>query len=67
MAKKIHELLCRLREETANEISELQQSEIDVWLEEQSALTAAYSNDVATVVQLLEQELSARGISLRTH
>ena len=67
MAKKIHELLWKLREETANEIAELQQSEIDSWLEEQSALTAAYSNDLATVVQLLEQELSARGISLRTH
>jgi len=67
MAKKIHELLWNLREATANEILELQQSEIDGWLDEQSALTAAYSNDLATVVQLLEQELSARGISLRTH
>jgi hypothetical protein len=29
MVKKIHELLWKLREETANEISELRQSEID--------------------------------------
>jgi len=67
MTKKMHELLWRLSDETANEMSELQQSEIDGWLDEQSALTAAYSKDLATVVGLLEQELSARGISVRTH
>jgi len=67
MAKKMHVLLWHLREETVQEISELQQSELDVWLDEQSALTAAYSKDLATAVQLLEQELSARGVSLRTH
>jgi hypothetical protein len=65
---KVRQLLAQLREETENGISDLQQSEeIDAWLDEQSALTAACCNDRATVVQLLEQELSARGISLRTH
>ena len=67
MAKKMHVLLWHLREETEHETSELRQSELDAWLDEQSALTAAYSKDLATMVQLLEQELSARGVSLRTH
>jgi hypothetical protein len=63
----VHELLWKLSEETANEMSELQQSEIAGWLDEQSALTVACANDLATMVRLLEQELSARGTSLRTH
>jgi hypothetical protein len=68
MAKKVHDILWKLHEDTVNDISELEQSEdLGVWLDEQAALTVAYSNDLATVVKLLEQELSARGVSLKTH
>ena len=73
MAKKMHELLWKLREDTANEISELQVQEetsewLDAWLEEQSERTAVYyARDLATVVHLLEQELSHHGLSVKTH
>jgi len=73
MARKMHELLWRLREDTANEISELQpEAEIndwlDAWLDEQSELTAVYyAKDLAAVVHLLEQEMSNRGLSAKTH
>jgi len=68
MAKSMHELLWRLREDTASEISELEQSDsIDAWLDEQSQPTAAYAKDVASVVHRMEQELSCRGLSLKLH
>lgn len=73
MTKTVHELLWKLREDTADEISELQEGEetsdwLDPWLEEQSELTALYyAKDLATVVHLLEQELSNHGLSLKTH
>ena len=66
-------LLWRLREDTANEISELQPDEeindwLDAWLDEQSELTAVYyAKDLATVVHFLEQELSQHGLSVKTH
>jgi len=69
MGRKVHELLWMLREDTANEISELQQNEeIGAWLDEQSEPTAAYhTKDFATAVHFLEEELSVRGFSLKTH
>jgi len=68
MTNIMHQLLWQLREDTADEISELQRSEeIDAWLDGQSALTAVYSNDLETVVNLFEQEIAARGFSVRTH
>jgi len=69
MVKTMHELLCKLREDTANEISELQQSEeTDAWLDERSEPTAvSYGKDLAAVVHFLSQELSAHGLSLKTH
>jgi hypothetical protein len=68
MPKRIHELLWQLREDTVDEISRLRQSEmIDAWLDNQSALTAAYATDLDSLVLLLEEELSARGFSLKTH
>jgi hypothetical protein len=68
VSKRVLELLLDLREETANEISELEQSdEIDAWLLEQSMPTAAYAKDLATVVRHMDQELSCRGLSLRIH
>jgi hypothetical protein len=56
MVKKMRELLWKLREDTANEISELQLSEENsAWLDEQSEPTAVYyTKDLATVVHLLE-------------
>jgi len=51
--------------ETANEIEESQQSEIDTWLDEQAEV--AYAKDLASAIHLLEQQLSARGFSLKTH
>jgi hypothetical protein len=43
MARKMHELLWNLREDTANEISEPQErEEISAWLDEQSELTAVF-------------------------
>ena len=73
MAKKMHELPWRVREDTANEISELQPGEeindwLDTWLDEQSELTAVYyAKDLAKVVYFLEQELSHHGLSVKTH
>jgi hypothetical protein len=69
MATKMHELLRKLREDTANELSELQQSEeIGSSLDEQSEPTAVCcGRDPATVVHFLEQELSNGGLSLKTH
>ena len=73
MAKKMYELLWRLREETANGIPELQVREetsdwLDAWLDEQSELTALYcAKDLATVVRFLEQEPSSHGLSVKTH
>ena len=68
MRNIMHQLLWQLREDTADEISELRRSgEIDAWLDEQSELTVVYSNNLRTVVNLFEQELSARGFSVRTH
>ena len=73
MAKKKCELLWKLRDDTANEISELQLRDetsdwLDAWLDEQAELTAAYyTKDLATVVHLLEQELSNHGLSVKTH
>jgi hypothetical protein len=73
MAKKMHELVWKLREDTANEVLELQVREetsdwLDAWLDEQSELTALYhAKDLATVVHLLEQELSNQGLSVKTH
>jgi len=73
MAKKMHELLWNLREDTANEISEPQEREeisdwLDAWLDEQSELTAVYcAKDLATLVHSLEQALSNHGLSVRTH
>ena len=67
MANRKHELLWQLREDTVDEISELRASdEIDAWLDEQSAV-AVYANDLDAVVHLLEEELTARGFSVRTH
>ena len=41
---------------------------ISAWLEEQSEPTAVcYATDLATVVHFLAQELSSRGLSLKTH
>ena len=47
MAKEMHEVLWTLREDTANEISELQVRKemsdwLDAWLDEQSELTTVY-------------------------
>jgi hypothetical protein len=73
MAKIMCELLWELREDTANEISELEPREeisdcLDAWLDEQAELTAVYyAKDLATVVHLLEQELSSHGLSVKTH
>jgi predicted XRE-type DNA-binding protein len=68
MAKEVHEVLWKLREDTANEISELQvRQEMSDWLDEQSELTTIYAKELATVVHLLEQELSNHGLSLKTH
>jgi hypothetical protein len=64
----MHQLLWQLGEDTADEISELQRSEeIDAWLDEQSELTVAYSNDLRTAVNIFEEELAARGFSVRAH
>lgn len=67
MAIRKHELLWQLHEDTEDEISELQQREIDAWLDEQSGPSIAYAKDLATAVHFLEQELIARGYSLKTH
>ena len=73
MTKKMHELLWKLREDTADEISEPQVREemsdwLDAWLDEQSKLTSVYyAKDLTTVVHFLEQELSDRGLSVKTH
>jgi len=68
VSKRVLELLLDLREETANEISDLERGdEIEAWLIEQSMPTAAYAKDVATVVRHMDQELSCRGLSLRIH
>jgi antibiotic biosynthesis monooxygenase (ABM) superfamily enzyme len=69
MARKMHELLRKLQEDTANEISELQQSEgIGTWFDEQSEPTAVYhAKDLATALYFLEEELSVHGFSLKTH
>jgi hypothetical protein len=70
MAKIMGELLWKLREDTANEISELEPREeisdwLDAWLDEQAELTAVYyAKDLAT---LLEQQLSSQGLSVKTH
>ena len=72
MARKMHELLWWFREDTAN-VSELQPEAkindwLDAWLDEQSELTAVYyAKDLAAVVHLLEQEMSNRGLSAKTH
>jgi hypothetical protein len=59
MAKTLRALLWKLCEDTANEISEIQQGEeIDAWIDEQSEPTAvSYGEDLAAVV----------GFSLKTH
>ena len=68
MTNIMHQLLWQLREDTADEISELQRSEeIDAWLDDQSELTAVYAKDLNTVVDLFEQQLAARGCSVKTH
>jgi hypothetical protein len=73
MAQKIHELLWKLREDAAKEISEPQVGEemsgwLDAWLDEQSKLTAVYyAKDLASVVHFLEQELANHGLSVKTH
>jgi len=63
------ELLWKLREDTVSEISEQEpRDELDAWLDEQAELTAACSaKDLARADHLLEQELSNRGPSLKTH
>jgi DNA-binding GntR family transcriptional regulator len=69
MAKIMSELLWKLGEDTANEISEPEpRDELDAWLDEQAELTAAYyAKDLARAVHLLEQELSQHGLSPKTH
>ena len=73
MTRKRCELLWKLREDTANEISELHLREeisdwLDAWLDEQAELTAVYyTKDLATVVHFLEQELANHGLSVKTH
>lgn len=62
--KRARELLRQFREDTANGISELQRDETDAWHDDQSALTVVYANTPDAVIYLLEQELSARGLSL---
>jgi hypothetical protein len=62
-----HELLWQLHEDTEDEVSELQQREIDARLDEQSGPSVAYAKDLATAVHFLERELIARGHSLKTH
>jgi len=61
----MRELLWKLREDTASEISELLLTEdVGAWLDEQSERTAVnYANDPATVVHFLEQELSNHALS----
>ena len=68
MAGKLRELLWRLREDTANEILELQQcGEVSAWLEEPSEPDALSSGrDLDTVLDLPE-DLSSRGLSLKMH
>jgi hypothetical protein len=67
MATSKHALLWQLYTDTASEISESQQGEIDAWLDEQAATAVIYARDVATALRLLEQELTARGISMTRH
>jgi len=68
MARRMRELLWQLSEDTTDEISQLGHGDaIDAWLDNQAALTAAYADDLEAVVHLLEQELTARGFSVRTH
>ena len=72
MARKMHELLWRLREDTANEISELQpEAEIndwlDAWLDEQSELTTVYYEKELAKSISWSQELFNHGLSVKTH
>ena len=69
MARKMRELLWKLREDTANEIQELQEcGEISAWLQEQAEPEADRSGkDMDTAVDFPEEELSPGGLSLRTH
>jgi hypothetical protein len=72
MAKMMCEPLWKLGEDAADEISEPGPGEeisdwLDAWLDEQAELTAVYhAKDLATVVHL-EEELSGRGLSAKTH
>jgi len=69
MARKMRELLWKLREDTANEILELQQcGEVCAWLDEQSEPDAVYfGKDQDTVVHSPEGGPSAHGLSLKMH
>jgi hypothetical protein len=67
VATRRHVLLWQLHAETADEISELQDCWIEDWLEEQSAPRVVFTSDLATALHVLEQELTARGLSLTTH
>ena len=69
MARKLRELLWKLRDNTADEILELQQcGEISAWLDEPSEPnTASSGRDLDTVVDFAGEDLSPRGWSLRTH
>jgi len=69
MARKMRELLWKLREDTANEILELQQcGEVCAWLDEQSEPDAVhFGKDQDTVVHSPEGGPSAHGLSLKMH
>jgi hypothetical protein len=69
MARKLRELLWRLREDTADEILELQQcGEVSAWLEEPSEPNAPSSvRDLDTIVDFTEGGLSSPGLSLKMH
>ena len=69
MARKMRELLWKLREDTANEILELQQcGEVSAWLEEPSEPNAAGAGkDLDTAAAVLQEEVSPREFSLKMH
>ena len=67
MATKSFELPWQLPTDTGKKSPELQQDEIEAWLNEQSMPGVVYAKDLDTAIRLLEQEISARGFALKAH
>ena len=69
MARKMRELLWKLREDTADEILELQQcGEISAWLDEPSEPDAVnFGENPHPAVHFPEQGTCAHGLSLKMH